>query len=731
MPGASRSAGGASRSAPPDTFLRQYAATRRFQAGIPGSYAITPAGDAVLFLRSGPRGFVQDLFEFDVARGRERVLFTTEQILRGAAENLPPEEKARRERTRQSSRGITSFQLSEDGRKLLVPLAGRLFVIDRASRAVQELMAISPGFPIDPRLSPDARKVACIRNRDLYVIDVESGVERRLTSSADDTLSNGLAEFVAQEEMDRFQGYWWSPDSRTIAYQQTNESGVEVLSWLDPVHPEGTPQGSRYPRAGRKNAEVRLGLIPVDGGSTTWVKWDRERFPYLAAVNWSRNTPLTILVQSRRQTEELLLSVKPSRGETKRLLAEHDPAWINLDPSVPRWLSDGSGFLWSTERNQGWQLELRAADGRLLRALTPVELRYRRLLGLDEERRVAWIQAGAEPTEAHIYRVPLDASAGQPERVTVEPGLHYGTFATFGGAGIWVHRQLGLSIKPIQTVCRADGKAVGSIASVAETPPFEPNLEIVTLGPPLRMRAAIVRPRSFDPSRRYPVIVSVYGGPRGKMVTANRRSQVLDQWMADQGFIVVSVDGRGTPDRGRAWERAIRGDLIAVPLADQIEGLRQLGARFRELDLGRVGIYGWSFGGYFSTMAILRHPEWFQAAVAGAPVVDWEDYDTHYTERYMGLPAENRRGYRAANVLTYVDRLRRPLLLIHGTDDDNVYFTHSIKLSDALFRAGKEFELLPLSGYTHMVNDPQTVERLQSRIVSFLRAHLGAPIAMR
>ena len=713
--------------AAPDTFLRQLTLTRRFSAGVPNSHAITPAGDEVLFLRSGPRSNVHDLFAYDVSTRSERALLTANRILRGAEEHLSADEKARRERARQQARGIASFELSRDGRHLLVPLSGRLFVVERSSGRVRELESAS-GYPIDPRFSPDARQVACVREGDVYVTQVETGIERRLTHGANDTLSHGLAEFAAQEEMGRYEGYWWSPDGTILAIQETNVAGLETLHIADPVHPEQEPQSWPYPRAGRENADVRLGLLPAPGGSTTWVAWDRTRYPYLASVTWKENAPLTILVQNRRQTEQQLLAVDLATGGTRRLLAEADRAWLNLDDSVPHWLTDGSAFLWATERGGAWQLELRSRAGRLLRTLTTPSLAYRSLLAVDEQRRVAWVTGGEEPTERHLFRVPLDLARGRPEQVSTEPGIHGATFARDGAVGdLFVHMANPRSGTPSQTVQRWDGSVVGTLQSVAEIPPFGVNMEIVTLGTPHFMRALVVRPHDFDPARRYPVWVKVYGGPLSQTVVASALRYLTHQWTADQGFVVVSIDGRGTPSRGRAWERAIRGDLIGVPLRDQVAGLRELGRRYPELDMDRVGIQGWSFGGYFSAMAVMRHPELFRAAVAGAPVVDWEDYDTHYTERYMGLPAENAVGYRAASVLTHAARLSRPLLVIHGTDDDNVYFVHSMKLSDALFRAGKRFEFLPLSGFTHMVADPSTNERLERLQVDFMRRHLGTP----
>jgi dipeptidyl-peptidase-4 len=278
---------------------------------------------------------------------------------------------------------------------------------------------------------------------------------------------------------------------------------------------------------------------------------------------------------------------------------------------------------------------------------------------------------------------------------------------------------------PTNWVVDASGQKLGTLRSVAEEPAIALHQSFETVGS-RDYRATVYWPKVFRAGERYPVILSVYGGPHSNQVTRARNRGLLNQWFADRGFIVASLDGRGTPRRGRAWERTIRGDLIAVPLADQVDGLRALAGRHPEMDLGRVGVYGWSFGGYFSAMATLRRPDVFRAGVAGAPVVDWRDYDTYYTERYMDLPELNPRGYAAASVLTYADRLERPLLVLHGTVDDNVYFMNSMKLVDALFRAGKPFEFVPLSGLTHMVPDPLVISRLYGRIATFFEKNLSA-----
>ena len=728
LPAAPTAPPAAAPTAPPSTvlagagpeFLDQYTATLRFTLGTPQAIRVVPGGRAVLFLRSGPRSFVRSLYELNPQTGYERLLASATQLLGGGEERLSAEEKARRERARLTARGIAAYDMPEDGAHVLVPLSDRLFVIERSTGAVRELPA-GGGYPLDPRFSPDGARIACVRGDDLYVIDVATGSQRRLTGGGRSTLSHGVAEFVAQEEMGRREGYWWSPDGQALAYEEADTSKVEVFHIADPMHPEHPADAWPYPRPGRDNAVVRLGVVPAAGGGTTWVVWDRARYPYLAAVRWQRGGPLTLLVQNREQTEERLLAADPATGATRTLLTESDAAWLNLEATVPRWLEDGSGLLWISERTGEPRLELRAGDGAPRRWLTPPGFGLRALAGVDAAGGAAYVVASADPTEEHLWRVPL--GGGQPVRLTSEPGMHAAVFARDGSASVWSETLL--SGERRWSVRRRDGGETGRLSSVAERPPFFPRLELTTLGP-LAFHAAIFRPRAFEAGRRYPVLVSVYAGP---LVQTVRRdpwgAYLLDQWIADHGFVVLTLDGRGTPGRGRAWERVIKGNLIDVQLADQVAGLQAAGARYPEMDLSRAGIFGWSFGGYFSAMAAMRRPDVYRAAVAGAPVCDWRDYDTHYTERYLGLPQANPEGYRLSSVETWCPGLRVPLLVVHGTADDNVYFMHSLKLTDALFRAGRPYDFLVLPGFTHMVPDAAVQRALQERILSFFTAHLG------
>jgi dipeptidyl-peptidase-4 len=699
-------------------YFRDLAETRNYTLGRPVSPKITPDGRSVIFLRSAPRNPTLKLYELDVASGKERELLTPAQLLGNAEEKLSAEEKARRERARQSLRGFTSFQLSKDGTKLLVTLSGRLFVVDRATLAVGEL----PGRGwLDPRFSPDGKHVAAVAGRELHVIDLATKTARALTSGATDTLSHGTAEFVAQEEMHRFEGYWWSPDSQWLAFQITDESGVEVRHVADPLHPEAAPTKFFYPRAGTPNAKVSLAMIGRDGGTSRRITWDSANFPYLARVGWKKNSPLTLLVQSREQTEQVLLAVDPVSLQTRELLRERDAAWLNLDDgnTFPHWLEDGKQFLWTTEARGAWQVEMRAADGKLVREITPVHWTYRGLIGADEPSGTVLVRGGDDSREVQVWKFPL--GGGRGGKLIPEPGQHAATY--FKEPRLLVHTAEADDGRVASRVTTFDGRRLATLPSVAETPPRLPGTVVTRTAGARMFDAALTRPRDFDANRKYPVILEVYAGPGSKTVGTSRRGYFTDQWEADQGYVVVRIDGRGTPWRGRDWERVIKGNFIDVALEDQVEGLRALAEQYPELDLSRVGVTGWSFGGYFTAMATIRRPDVFRCGVAGAPVVTWENYDTHYTERYLGLPSVAPEAYRVSNVTTYAAQLVRPLLLIHGLTDDNVYFQHTLQLANALYLAGKPYELLPMLG-THMVSDPLVRLRRQQRIIEFFHREL-------
>jgi dipeptidyl-peptidase-4 len=709
-------------------YFRDLAETRNFTLGRPVAAKITPDGKTAIFLRSAPRDPTLRLFEFDLATSQERELLTPAQLLGGAEEQLSAEEKARRERQRQSAKGFTTYQMSPDGSRLLVTLSGKLYLVARASLKVTEL----PGRGwIDPRFSPDGNFVAAAgSDRELHVIDLATVTARVVTTGATATLAHGTPEFVAQEEMSRFEGYWWSPDSQSLLVQETDEAGVEVRYVADALHPEAEPTKFFYPRAGSPNAVVRLFLTPRNGGKITPVNWDNTGFPYLAGVRWPKGAPLTILVQNRAQTDERLLTIDPTTGATRELLRETDAAWLNLDDNAagssgsgrpPFWFKDGSHFIWTTERRGTWQVELHDASGKLVRELTPVTWSYRGFVGLDEASGGFYVRGADDSRETHVWKFPL--GEGAPVRLTRDRGIHGATF--FPESRLFIRTiDTYEGVYRAEVVSATDARVVATLPSVAENPTQLPRTELTRTTGARELDAAITRPQDFVAGKKYPVILQVYAGPTSKHVSANRRSYFTDQWYADQGYIVVRFDGRGTPNRGRDWERAIKGNFIDIALEDQVAGLQALAKAVPELDMTRVGVTGWSFGGYFSAMAAIRRPDIFRAGVAGAPVVTWENYDTHYTERYLGDPKTSPDAYKVSNVTTYAAEARRPIMLIHGLTDDNVYFQHTLQLADALYMAGKPYELLPMLG-THMVSDPLVRLRQQVRIIDFFNRELA------
>jgi len=702
--------------------LADAAATYNFKLGRPTALAATADGH-VLFRRTPPREFAADLYELDTKTGEVRTLVSVAELLGTADEHLSAEEKARRERSRTATRGVVDIGVSKDGRTVFVPLAGAFYVVDRTSG---ERRKIDPlGSAYDPQLSPDGAYIAFVRGGNLWLVDTRGRTAARQLTNHPEGIEYGAADFAAAEELDRGRGYWWSPDSKQLLFQRTDARKVDTLYVADARHPESPPVPFKYPRAGTPNAMVDLGVVSIGGGTPRWLTWDLDKYPYLSRVAWSAQGLLSIVVLSREQMDLAIIAFDAA-GNASTLLTEHDNAWVNVtrakghmsyDAGAPLWLPDGSGFLWATEsRGDAWTLELRGKDGALVRVLTKPELGLRTLIGLDGD--AAIVEASADPLRNSVWRVPL--AGGAPESISNEDGVANADFDN----GITVVFTM-FATGGERTVAIARG-GKHELPSVVEHPKLVPTtaLETVELGGRTHY-VAITRPRAFDPGRKYPVLLKVYGGPHAQLVDAARDGYVMDQWYADAGFIVVRSDNRGTPWRGRAWERAIVGDLLTIPLEDQVAALQAVGARHHELDLSRVGIFGWSFGGYMAALAVLLRPDVFHAAIAGAPVTDWKLYDTAYTERYMRLPEHNAAGYERTSAITHAAKLSRPLLLIHGISDDNVHFAHTLSLIEELYVHGKRAEVITLSS-THMVPDPKLNLAREQTQIDFFRKHLEA-----
>ncbi|MEV0318788.1 prolyl oligopeptidase family serine peptidase [Streptomyces sp. NPDC050658] len=702
------------------SFPRQHARTQRFTLGAPRAFTVAPDGSRVAFLRSSSgTDRANQLWVLDLADGvAERVAADPQALLNGAAERLSAAERARRERSREGGAGIVGYATDAAVELAAFALSGRLFTAELRAGTARELSTPSP--VIDPRPSPDGRHIAYVAKGALRVTGADGEGDRVLAGPApdeEDTVSYGLAEFIAAEEMSRSRGFWWSPGSDRLLVARADDAPVRRWWIADPAHPESEPARVAYPAAGTPNADVRLFVVSLEGERTE-VTWDRARYPYLARVHWSSAGAPLLLVQSRDQLSQLYLAVDPADGSTRMVHAEEDPEWLELFPGAPSWSPSGKLVRIVDE---GGARVLAVGE----RPLTGPQLHVRAVLDVADEDVLVSASAGAAATapetgEVHVYRV----NELGVERVSTEPGVH--SAVRSGGLTVLVSATLDQPGTRVQVL--RDGKQLATVASYAQRPGLTPRVTL-TEGGARKIPCAVLLPTDYkEGSGPLPVLLDPYGGPHGQRVVAAHNPYLTSQWFADQGFAVIVADGRGTPGRSPAWEKSILRDFT-LTLDDQVEALRDLASSY-PLDLDRVAVRGWSYGGYLAALAVLRRPDVFHAGVAGAPVTDWTLYDTHYTERYLGDPASDPAPY-ALNSLVTEEGLaapedpHRPLMIVHGLADDNVVVAHALRLSSALLAAGRPHEVLPLSGVTHMTPQEQVAENLLLLQVDFLKRSLG------
>ena len=697
-------------------YPRQHARTRGFTLGRPRGFQVAPDGSRVAFLRSlAGDDPVNRLWVLDLPSGQERLVVDPAALPGGGAEDLPPAERARRERARERAGGVVAYATDRAVRLAALALGGRLLVADLVDGEVWALRTAGP--VVDPRPDPTGQRVAYVTGRELHVVNLRGGGGQRLAGEDDPDVTWGLPEFIAAEEMGRLRGYWWAPDGQQLAAARVDTRPVQRWHLADPANPGVRPATLAYPAAGTANADVRLWVLDLDGGRVE-VRWDRAAFPYLVQVVWEPEGPLTLLVQSRDQTAALALAADPATGETRTLFEQHDPAWLEIVPGVPAFLPGGRPV---------WTADDRDADTRRLvvdgAPVTPPGLQVLAVRHTGEQG--VLVEATEEPSEQHAWRVAPD---GALTLLSPIPGVH-GVAAAGGDVVVLTSATLERSGTRV-AVLRA-GEQVAEIASLAEAPVVTPAVALRPAGR-RQLRTALLLPSGTRPPGPLPVLLDPYGGPHARRALAARDAHLTSQWFADQGFAVIVADGRGTPARGPAWEREIHLDLADKVLEDQVDALHAVAAAHPGLlDLGRVAIRGWSFGGYLAALAVLRRPEVFHAAVAGAPVTDWRLYDTHYTERYLGHPDRHPEAYARASLLADAAKLERPLLLIHGLADDNVVAAHTLRLSALLLAAGRAHSVLPLPGVTHMTPQEAVAENLLWVELTFLRAALGLPPAPR
>lgn len=708
-----------------DTFPRQLARTQRFTLGEPRNIAISADGERIIFARSTHGSdSINALWVLNSATGSETCVadprkllddgFATQLDSDNSSSDGTDEERSRRERVREGANGIVSFSCDTEARHAVFTLVGRLFVADLQQLTSREIL-ISPtnntfavtGAIFDPRLSPDGEHIGYTRSGMLCVCDLD-GRETMIAHDPSPDITWGQAEFVAAEEMGRQRGFWWSPDSTMIAACRVDASGVTTAWISDTSRPESAPRAHRYPFAGTDNAHVELHVIDLTVNPTATAlcaNWNHTDFPYLNAVHWS-TAGLLIATQSRDQRCVQMHTVNPTTGSMTLRHEETDDDWVELVPGVP-FLLNNNQVLHCGERNGSRAL---CIDGI---AITEPTMQVRSVLGACNDVVLIACNPRDDPTVLHVARV--DTTTHVVEILTETPGVHEGTL----GGDTVVIRRATLSEARSTTFVR-NGPI---LLSHAETPLVQPNVTLHRVGD-RAIATAIVLPheRTGEP---LPVLFDPYGGPHAQRVVAAQGAYLTPQWFADQGFCVVIADGRGTPGRGSAWERSVGGDLAAGILADQLEVLRELPQLVDNVDLKRVGIRGWSFGGYLAALAVLRKPEHFHAAVAGAPVTEWRLYDTHYTERYLGHPSQHPDNYDASSLISSAGLLLRPLLLIHGLADDNVLAAHTLQLSSALLANGCKHEVLPLSGVTHMTTQEVVAENLLLHQLAFLKHALA------
>jgi dipeptidyl-peptidase-4 len=699
-----------------DAFLQQLASTRRFTLGIPRAVTVSRDGGRVLFLRTrGGEDPVTCLLGLDLADGaggRERLIADPAAPWNSGPGDVPEAERVRRERARETSAGIVGYSADAACRTVVFALDGRLWVLrvdddPRAPAGVPELVPAVGGVT-DPRIDPTGQRVAYVADGALHVTELADGTGRLLAAPEREDVAYGLAEHVAAESMLRFRGFWWAPDGQRLLAARVDNSPVQRWWIADPVDPERPPRAVRYPAAGTANADVTLHVLRLDG-SRTEVRWDRGAYEYVTAAVWDSQGPL-LSVQSRDQRTVMVLAADAVTGQTTLLHTERDDAWVELSPGTPARTSAGD-LVTVSDRDGSRRLVVGGA------AVTPDGLHIHSVSGTDGETVYCTATDERDPTERHLWRY----EPGQGlSRCSAEPGVHDGEAA--GGTVVVLSRtEAGCGA----AVAWRDG-ARTAIASLEAEPVLKPRITWLTLGE-RKLRAALLLPSWYRPGTRLPVLLSPYGGPAMQRVVHVRDAAFCeDQWFAEQGFAVLVTDGRGTPGRGPQWSKTVFGDTLNAPLEDQVAALDAISVQFPDLDRGRVGIRGWSYGGALAAIAVIRRPDVFHAAVSGAAPHDQRLYDTHWRERFLGLPQQNPEGYDRSSTITGAASLTRPLLLIHGMADDNVVVAHTLRMSAALLAAGRPHQVLPLSSTTHHTPaDADTFGQLLRHELAFLAESLS------
>jgi dipeptidyl-peptidase-4 len=686
--------------------------TRRPEA--PGSPVWAPDGQAFAY-RQG-----ESIRLYDIREKRDRTLFDLEPLRKAARPNPP------RERFDWVNRRVHAQQIQwfPNGKDLVVASGGDLFVWHVESGKFDQITHTDAAED-DAKLSPDGARVAFRRNHDLYVLDIASKKETRLTSNGSESLRNGELDWVYPEELELGSAYWWSPDSKQIAYLQFDVSREPLYPHADLLGSPPVFEPQRYPQAGEPNADVRIGIVPAGGGQTRWLDTGDTRDLYLIARVWWMPDSRRLVIErlTRVQNRLDLLSAVAVTGAASAILTETDPYWINFTGDL-KFLNGGREFLWSSERDGFRHLYVYSSDGKEVRRLTRGEWEVRGVAGIDEKSGVVYyLSSESSPTETQLYRVGLNG-AGRT-RITRESGSHA---ISMPENAAWYLDTYSSIETPTRRVIHAPDGAEHAVFRDADKVADEYDLRPVQI---LKVKAAdgrtelyarLIKPAGFDPARKYPAVVIVYGGPGAQSVRNEWHSVTWEQALAHRGFVVWQVDNRGSAGRGHAFESVLYRNMGPTELADQKAGVEQL-IEMGFVDPNRIAIYGWSYGGFMALNAALNEPDLFRAAIAGAPVTNMANYDTIYTERYLGLPASNPDAYKKTNLAIAAAKLKAHLMLVHNFEDDNVLFQNMLQITNALQNAGKQFQLMIYPQKTHGVMGPVRKQMLES-MTTFLEAKL-------
>jgi dipeptidyl-peptidase 4 len=694
-----------------ESFPRQKAATRSFRLGAPRSFSIKPTEDLILFLRSASgRTSTTDIWLAEKSHSgwSERCLLTSAQLTLGG--EIPAEELARRERMREVTEGVTAYSTDKNFTRITYALDGELY-LQHLPQQLGEAIDIprhihTGGRCIDPRMSPDGKHIAFVQDGALFDFDATTEKVNRLCGPTEDEInvSWGLADFAAAEELERMRGYWWETDSESLLVERVDENAVAIAWIADPANPLAPAREHRYPFAGTANAEVSLHRVNLNG-VVQEIPWNKDTHPYLVSVSTS-GSATTLSVLSRNQQDVEIFSLSDSVPTLLQTRIERP--WHTVAPGVP------------TLNEVGQLIEIRPIDNvfRLCvdgEAVSPVEFQVTGVLSTDGD---ITYTGQSESTNQHIYSIEKGQLSPQENNESLNSGVREGDLLVVAHSNFETTKTH-YSLYNLND----SGSPVFTFTNNAESPVVTPNVTVETTGK-FNLKSAIIWPENHVAGTKIPVICAPYGGPHHARVIASGLSFCSDQWLANQGFAVLITDNRGTPGHGPDFEYSITTDLATNIVQDQVDALTELGQRHPDLDLDRVGIHGWSFGGYLAALATMDRPDIFKVGIAGAPVTDWALYDTAYTERYLGLPGENPDAYEATSLFNRANKLERPLLIIHGLADDNVLVAHSLRLSSALLAAGKTHSVLPLSGVTHMTPQEIIAENLMLAELEFFQEHL-------